>query len=63
MAVTVLQTNYKGQLIENLALPTILIATQIKLQQELDLHMLAEETKCKLEQEIKQVWTRAVQYS
>lgn len=46
---------YKEQLEEMLALPKVLKETHIKLQEETDLRVLAEETMHKLERDIKQV--------
>jgi len=46
---------YKEQLEEMLALPKVLKETHIKLQEETDLRVLAEETMNKLERDIKQV--------
>lgn len=41
-----------------MALPIILKATHIKLQQETDMRVLAEETRDKLQQDIKEVVTK-----
>lgn len=46
---------YKEQLEEMLALPKVLKETHIKLQEETDLRVLAEETMHTLERDIKQV--------
>ncbi|XP_026821279.1 uncharacterized protein LOC113559736 [Rhopalosiphum maidis] len=50
-----LELVYKEQLEEMLALPKVLKETHIKLQEETDLRVLAEETLNKLERDIKQV--------
>ncbi|KAF0759967.1 early endosome antigen 1-like [Aphis craccivora] len=50
-----LELVYKEQLEEMLALPKVLKETHIKLQEETDLRVLAEETMHKLERDIKQV--------
>ncbi|VVC44014.1 Hypothetical protein CINCED_3A005151 [Cinara cedri] len=52
-----LKSCYKEQLEEMVALPIVLKATHIKLQQETDLRVLAEENRDQLEREIKQVDT------
>jgi len=46
---------YKEQLEELLALPKVLKETYIKLQEETDLRVLAEESMNKLERDIRQV--------
>ncbi|XP_025208658.1 spindle pole body component 110-like [Melanaphis sacchari] len=56
-----LELVYKEQLEEMLALPKVLKETHIKLQEETDLRVLAEETMYKLEYDIKQVESLKIQ--
>lgn len=53
--IVIMQSVYKEQLEELLALPKVLKETHIKLQEETDLRVLAEESMNKLEREIRQV--------
>lgn len=50
-----LQSVFLEQMDEMMALPTLLKITHIKIQEENDIRMLAEETKEKLELQIRQV--------
>lgn len=51
-----LQSGFLEQMDEMVALPTLLKMTHIKIQEENDVRILAEETREKLELQIRQVY-------